>query len=96
MSQPPSDSVNVVDCKPDPDGLQQMYPHGTVQQHNAEHLNNNCREEATIANRYNKHRPDFLKMLEVFGAIRDVSDDEINGVTYVYTTWYGYVELEII
>lgn len=57
-------SVSIVHYKPAVDRLQQMHEHEAVQQNNDGHLNKNWREDLKIADRYEEHRSDFLKMLE--------------------------------
>lgn len=66
QSQRRPDSVNVVHYGLALHHLQRMHQHEPVQQHDAEHFNNGWREELTIAERYERHRPEFLNMVAEF------------------------------
>lgn len=65
----PFNSINVVYYKTAPNRLQQIHQQKTAQQKFVNRLNNDWREEVTIADRYEKHRPEFLEMLKEFEAI---------------------------
>lgn len=58
--------VNVVHYKPTPDSLLRIRQDETVQENDDNRLNKDWREELTIANRHNKRRLEFLKILEEF------------------------------
>lgn len=59
-------SVDVMHYGPAPGRLQQMFQLVTAQQIGHDRLNEDCREGVAIADRYKRHRPKFLKMLEEF------------------------------
>lgn len=43
-----------------------MKKHEMVQKNDDDRLNNNLRDEVTIARKYKEHRPEYLKLLKEF------------------------------
>lgn len=54
----------VVHYKPVSDSPQQMHQHETVQKYDDDRLKNDWRKETTSVDKYEKHRPEVLEMLE--------------------------------
>lgn len=50
---------------------QTIKKHETVQQTNNDRRINDWRNEVTIADKYQEHHPEFLKLLEAFADMRD-------------------------
>lgn len=58
--------VNVVNCKPTSERLQQLQKHETVQKADDDRVNNAWRDKVRIADKYEEHGPEFFKFLETF------------------------------
>lgn len=54
-----------------------MHQHETLQQNDDERLNGEWQKEVAISNRYEKNRPEFIKMLETFEVM---CDDHLGGI----------------
>lgn len=57
-------SLNIVHFNRAPESLQQMKKPGTIKKTENDHLNNGWRDEITITNKYEAHRPEFLYFVE--------------------------------